>query len=135
MAARITRDIIESYLNCKYKGHLKLAGQQGARADYETLLSEARSEVRLATIDSILARHAENQVERNVPLSPAALKRGALFVLDATLENEELSLCFDGLKRTDGPSKLGDFHYVPVLFEASRQVSKSHRLLLEVYGL
>jgi hypothetical protein len=34
MATKITRDVIESYLNCKYKGHLKLAGQQGTRSDY-----------------------------------------------------------------------------------------------------
>lgn len=27
MAAKITRDILESYLHCKYKGHLKLTGQ------------------------------------------------------------------------------------------------------------
>src|SRR5690348_7085747 len=30
MATKITRDIIESYLNCKYKGHLaKKGGQRG----------------------------------------------------------------------------------------------------------
>jgi hypothetical protein len=40
MAAEITRDIIESYLNCKYKGYLKLAGEQGPKHDYEVLLEE-----------------------------------------------------------------------------------------------
>jgi len=32
MATKITLDIIESSLNCKYKGHLKLAGQQGTKS-------------------------------------------------------------------------------------------------------
>ena len=27
MATKITRDVMEGYLNCKYKGHLKLAGE------------------------------------------------------------------------------------------------------------
>ena len=40
MATKITRDIMESYLNCKYKAHLKLAGQQGTMSDYELLLTE-----------------------------------------------------------------------------------------------
>ena len=31
MATKITRDIIESYLNCKYKGHLKLTGESGTQ--------------------------------------------------------------------------------------------------------
>ena len=34
MATKITRAIIESYLNCKYKGHLKLAGEGGTKSDY-----------------------------------------------------------------------------------------------------
>jgi hypothetical protein len=39
MAAKITREVLESYLNCKYKGHLKLAGEQGAQPDYGALLA------------------------------------------------------------------------------------------------
>ena len=55
--------------------------------------------------------------------------------MDAILEDDLLSLCFDGLKRVDGPSKLGDFHYVPMLFHEGRKVGKEQRFLLEVYGL
>ena len=42
MATRITRDIIESYLNCKYKGHLKLTGESGTPSDYEAMTTAAR---------------------------------------------------------------------------------------------
>ncbi len=41
----------------------------------------------------------------------------------------------DGLKKVDGPSKLGDFHYVPVLFHGGGSVRKEQRLLLDVCGL
>src|SRR6185437_6921729 len=34
-----------------------------------------------------------------------------------------------------GPSRLGDFHYVPVLIHESRKVGKEQHLLLELYGL
>ncbi|MCI0458922.1 MAG: IS66 family transposase [Gemmataceae bacterium] len=34
-----------------------------------------------------------------------------------------------------GPSKLGDFHYVPVLFSEGRHLRKQQRALLDVYGL
>jgi predicted RecB family nuclease len=131
----ITRDVLESYLNCRTKGHLKLAGEHGIRSDYEALLLERREEARLAAIDKVVARHPENQVARNVPLTAAALKAGPLFVLDAGLEDDVVSLHFDGLKRVDGPSQLGDFHYVPMLFHDGPKVRKEQRLLLEVYGL
>jgi predicted RecB family nuclease len=135
MATKITREIIESYLNCKYKGYLKLAEQRGTSSEYELLLAESWNKVRCRATDEILARHSQEAVERDVIITPAALKRGAAFLLNATLDDEQVSLAFDGLKRVPGPSKLGDFHYVPVLFFEGRQVRKQQRALLDVYAL
>jgi hypothetical protein len=50
MATTITRHIIESYLNCKYKGHLQLTGQHGTKSDFELLLDDAREQVRRRAI-------------------------------------------------------------------------------------
>jgi len=72
--------------------------------------------VRQQAIVKITVRHPEGVVARNIALTAVALKAGPLYVLDATLENDFESLSFDGLKRVDGPSRLGDFHYVPILF-------------------
>src|ERR1043165_8848899 len=135
MTTKITRDILESYLHCKFKGHLKLTGQQGIKCDYENLLAEQKAEVRLAAIDKILARHAREEIPRNIPLTISALKEGASFILDATLEDDVFSLAFDGLKKVEGPSKLGDFHFIPMLFNEGEKVRKEQRLLLEIYGL
>src|SRR4051794_32942537 len=134
MASKITREVLESRLRCKYKAHLKLAGERGSRSDYESLLAASREEVRLKAIEKILARHPEAGVARNVPLTAAALELGPSFVLDATLEDDLLALHFDGLKKVDGASKVGDFHYIPVLFHEGQQVGKVQRLLLELYG-
>src|SRR5262249_13199643 len=71
---------------------------------------------------------------RNVPLNVSTLQHGATLLLDAVLDDDALSLVFDGLKRVTGPSKLGDFHYVPVLFCEQHKVRAEHRSLLEVYG-
>lgn len=135
MTTKITRDIIESYLNCKYEGHLKLVGQRGIQSDYGVLLAASRDAVRRLALDKISARHAAEDVERNFALTLPALKRGAAFFLNATLEDEHIALGFDGLKRVPEPSKLGDFHYVPVLFSEGRQIRKQQRALLDVYGL
>jgi len=135
MATKITRDILESYLHCKFKGHLKFTSQQGIKCDYENLLTAMRAKVRLAAIDKILAPHAGEDIPRNIPITTSALKEGASFLLDATLEDDFVSLNFDGLKKADGPSKLGDFHYIPMLFIEGEKVPKEERSLLEVYGL
>ena len=38
MTLKITQDVIESYLHCKYKSYLKLTGEQGSLSDYEQIL-------------------------------------------------------------------------------------------------
>ena len=135
MAAKITRDVLESYLFCKYKSYLKLTGQQGVKSDYETLLKVLRSEVRLRAIDKILSQYQENQLVKNIPLTTAALKCGPLFIVEPTLEDASLFLSFDGLKRVPCTSKLGEFLYIPMLFHEGPHVRKEQRLLLELHGL
>jgi predicted RecB family nuclease len=135
MATKITSDVLESYLHCKFKGHLKFAGNQGTKCDFESLHSELRAAVQLKAIDTIIASYPEDNVVRNIPLTTAGLKLGPQYILDGTLEDEALALRFDGLKKVEGKSKLGDFHYLPVLFHGGRQIKKEQKLLLEVYGL
>src|SRR5262249_10302841 len=94
-----------------------------------------RAAVRQRAIGQVTARHADGEVISAVPLTTSTLKQGAAFVLDATLEDDTFSLRFDGLKKEDGPSKLGDYHYVPVLSHGGESVRKEQRLLLDVCGL
>jgi len=135
MEPGITRDILESYLICKTKAHLKLQGQQGTMSDYEGLLSTRRDEVVRIAIEKVLAQHAPADVVRDTPLVGSTLRRGLAYVLNATLVDEQLTLVFDGLMRANGPSKLGDFHYVPVLFHEGQKIGIGQKLLLEIHGL
>jgi predicted RecB family nuclease len=114
---------------------LKRTDQRGIKSDYETLLTESRSKVRLEAISKILTQHQDNQIAKDIPLTTSALKQGLLFILETHLEDDLFSLSFDGLKKVKGQSRLGDFHYVPMLFHDWRQIRKEQRLLLELYGL
>jgi predicted RecB family nuclease len=135
MATKITREILESYLYCKTKARLKLMGEEGNKSDYEVLLDANRQEVRQQAIGKILAKHSEEHVARDISLTANELRTGLSYVLSATFEDDIMRLRIDGLKKVDGPSNLGDFHYVPMLFHEGRKVGKEQRLLLELYGL
>jgi predicted RecB family nuclease len=135
VGARITRDIIESYLNCRLKAQLKLAGNQGIRSDYEGFLLQTSREVRQQAISKICSKTSRDDVASNIPLTVASLRAGSSYLLDTIFEDDLLSVSFDGLKRVDGSSELGDFHYVPMLFHEGRTLGKDQTLLLEVMGL
>jgi predicted RecB family nuclease len=134
MSTKITRDVLESYLHCAYKGHLKLAGEQGSPSDYEVLQRVARSRVRQAAAERLMCRHQEGDILRSVTLTRPLLQQGVPLLLDATVEDRALSIHFDALLRAAGPSRLGDFHYRPVVFHEAERPRRQQKELLELYG-
>jgi predicted RecB family nuclease len=135
MATKITRDIIESYLNCKYKGHLKLTGESGTISNYEAMTTATRQVSRESALTKLAARFEVEDACRVRAVTVATLKHGAPLLADADLEDETLSLHFDALKRADGASQLGDHHYVPVLHHHEDKVGRRQKLLLALHGL
>jgi predicted RecB family nuclease len=135
MATKISRDTIESYLNCKYKAHLKLAGESGTISDYESMTTAARAAMREQAIATLVARSGKGNACQGTTLTLATLKQGAPLLADASLEADGLSLRIDALKRVDGASNVGDHHYIPILDSYTDKLGRREKLLLAVFGL
>src|SRR5215831_20470694 len=135
MAMKITKEILEAHLNCKFKGHLKLAGEVGARSDYEAMTTAAMAASREQAVAKLVARSGEGAGCRGTAVTVAALRSGPPLLADATLEDESLSLRFDALKRVPGPSRLGDHYFLPVLHHDGEKVGRQQKVLLAVLGL
>ena len=118
-----------------YLAHLLLAGQTGVISDYEAVLAESGQAVRLTVLERLRSREGSESVLTGAVLDSATLGNGTAFLIDAKLHFEGVSVRFDGLKRVNGQSQIGDFHYVPVLFCGANHVHKPQRLLLEVLGV
>src|SRR5260370_3303781 len=98
----ITNDVIESYLNCKVKGHLKLAGECGIKSDYEAMTTAARQASREKAVVNLAARFGEGDANRGLAITGATLKQGKTLLVDATLNDDAMSLRFSGLNPVDG---------------------------------
>ena len=53
---KITNEVLEGYLNCKTKGHLKLAGEHGTPADSEEMTTAASRTKPVLILRSLKAR-------------------------------------------------------------------------------
>ena len=134
MDTKITGEILESYLNCKYKGYLKLIREQGNVSPYELLQKEARNHVQQAATHKLETRYQKSDTAYGVNLTLATLKRGISLLLDVTLEDQKLAVHFDALQKDIGSSRLGDFHYIPVLFHEAKKLNRQHKTLLAIHG-
>jgi predicted RecB family nuclease len=132
---KITNEVLEGYLNCKTKGHLKLAGKGGVVSDYETMIVAAGRESRETSLARLSAQFSGGDACQGIAVTSSTLKQGAPLLVDAVLEDDSVSLRFDALKRDIGPSKLGDYNYLPVLHSHGDKVGRPRKLLLAVLGL
>ena len=99
MKTKITNEVLESYIHCRYKSYLKLIGQSGIKSDYERLSLKLRNEVKHNALSKILAKVTEEQVTSNVSLKTSVLEKGSLFILKLFVEDDNLSLILDGIKK------------------------------------
>ena len=72
MATKITWDIIESYLNCKFKGHLKLTRESGTKSDYETTATAAGAASREQAVARLVARFGDADACRGIAVTASA---------------------------------------------------------------
>lgn len=134
MSAKITREILEGYLNCRYKGNLRLTGASGITSDYELMLKESRVWVRKDAAAKLI-HEKKCDFLLDVTATFDLLMRGVPLLLGATVENEQLKIRFDGLLQSTGASKLGDFHYIPILIHEGERLGKEQKALLELLAL
>jgi predicted RecB family nuclease len=130
---QVTRSVLEGYFDCKYLAQLRLAGREGVRSDYEDIVMRLRHERHLAIAETLRGRLGEGCII-GPSISRNDLRQGTPFVLGPEMRDDTFHLQFDALKRVEGHSDLGPFHYVPVLFSESRNVHRWHRLLLASFG-
>lgn len=132
MAQKITNDVLEGYLFCKYKAYLKLHGHHGEKSDFENLLIGSRKAVRNAAISTLQERYSDFQNLDGHQISRQLLKKGHALLIDCVTEDDRTSIVIDGLQRVGGDSPLGPFHYAPIYFHEAARVGSEQRTMLGV---
>lgn len=135
MLGKITRKVVEGYLDCKYKAYLKMAGEQGTISEYEQLIEEITIHIHETAIDKLNACHRKVKTKGINRLGRASLTQGLPLILYPVFQNAKIFLCFDALQRVPGSSTVGEFHYIPVLFHETERPSQRQRSILEIQAL
>jgi predicted RecB family nuclease len=135
MVCRITDDTINALQRCRLKAYFQLHGEAGAPCGYEKLVIEQCANVQRKAIEKIRREYNETEMAIDLNLSVANLRKGAPFILGARLNDDRYAVFFDGLRKIDGPSVLGDFRYEPVIFCAARRVRASDRQELAAHAV
>ncbi len=78
-----------------------------------------------------ITRDAEKDSDATLEL----MRRGVPFIYQGTITNDDWQGRPDLLKKVDGESALGEWHYVPMDIKSAHNVNKYHRLQLMFYAV
>lgn len=127
----ITDEIFESYLNCKYKAHLKLHNQASRKTDYE--ISQDRLDCKFRTIAKAkFQAHFQGRQALRIPyLNRTTLQKASTIIVDAFAEHDGLACSFDALS----PSAQNRTIFEPYLYLRFRRIAAVHKLILAFKAL
>lgn len=134
MKAKVTKDVLESYIHCRYKAYLKLINQLGIKSDYENLQRELRSKVKGNAINKIYEHTDKKNIIKDVFLSTSILEQNPLFILNPSFEDSHFFLVLDGIKKVATKRQAYSF-YAPILFFEGSRIRKEQRLFLELVAI
>jgi len=90
----ITNEIIESYLNCKYKAILKLSEKQGCYSDYDHFLKNTKFDKKQQFTKNITSKYP-NQILDFEKYSKNKINSYPFWLLNPNVKNEKYSIAFD----------------------------------------
>jgi len=125
---RITNRVVEAYQDCEYKAHLLLKGEIGAQHEYEMLLHELAEDYRPRATEFMLRHCKSTSAPSIATVTLDDLRKGHPLILDCTVETGQFQFRFSALKRVEGLSSIGAYHYEPVAFHHEEKVHISPRM-------
>ena len=128
---KITDTVFRDYLTCKLKAFLVLQGEAGTPREYSVVLDEVQQEYRaLAAAATLKKANLES-----VAVQQASIASGSILVLHCRIVCDSFEFHFDALRRAAGKSRLGNFHYEPILFLKENAIAEDRKRLLAFGGI
>ena len=131
MGTKITTDIIESYLHCRYKGYLKKNGIEGEKTEYEIFQNELK-EQHVSSYRKKLNETANTCYDLAKILTPKDFCKGYDYIFNVTIKSNNILLKIDALEKIQFKDRKTKFAYIPILFSANEKISKIEKGLISL---
>src|SRR5947208_9402905 len=124
----VTDEICTAFLECRYKGYLKLRRHPGEKSDYERLQDRLATEYRAAATRELLRQQGVAGVIESPTSLPDVIRVGADLIINATASDAGDSCHLDALQKMTGRGAGIRGCYTPVLFVRREKVTADDRL-------
>lgn len=120
----ITDEIIESYLNCKYKAFRKINEEFGNKTEFELLQMNQLESNKKEFHNNPIEEYGENKIFKGYNFK----KRGRIpkvkYLIQPTLNTEKFQISFDALEILSKESSSSKKLLIPILISPKEKITK-----------
>ena len=131
MKALITNELFLEFIECRYRGYMKITGASGPKSDLVDVSGRLREGYHSQAREYLLRAYRDEgkQVCADVGLSVVLANRYDL-AIDVTATDTNASVRFDALMAAPANGSRGQPDYIPIIFVNNEKVSKEDELRL-----
>ncbi|SPE29774.1 transposase [Candidatus Sulfopaludibacter sp. SbA6] len=131
MKTLVTNELFLDFLECRYRGYLKITGASEPKSDLVDVSGRLRESYHSQAREHLLRAYRDEgkQVCTDVGLS-AVLANGYDLAIDVTATDTDVSVRFDALMAAPGNASGNQPDYIPIIFVNNDKVSKEDELRL-----
>jgi len=126
----ITDDIIESFVNCKYKAYLKVKGEKGTKNEYELMQDGLLKSYKNQHTKNIELRYGGESLLYCINLDGIKRFRNITFAVSPRIKTDKYDITFDFIKIMPSKFSDGSRSFIPILVSAKENFSKIEKLIL-----
>lgn len=131
MNTLVTNELFTDFIECPYRGYLRLTGALGRQTDFIELSERLRESYHSRAREHLLRTYRDKgkQVCTGVGLSIVFADRYDL-AIDVTATDGNISIRFDALMAAPGSTNTGQPDYIPIVFVNNEKINKEDHLRL-----
>jgi predicted RecB family nuclease len=131
----IDDEIIESFLNCKYKAYLKYTKQSGNKTEFELLHRDILKINKEKFYNDLRAKSSSYQILKNFKWDKKHNIEKINYAIGPALQTGDFDISFDALEIRPPRHSLGRISYIPILISPREKVAKFEKIFLSIQRL
>ena len=132
---KVSNEIFDAFLICSYKSFLLTSGLKGEKSDYIELISRLDNEYGVAASNRLAITAGQGLAASILKCQFQELRAGDEIFFNVCVTVEGLNSQIGAVKRVEGLSQIGAFHYIPVIFCRNVRIGKIQKLWLAYRAL
>jgi len=128
----INDEIIESYLNCKYKAYRKLNNEHGIKTEFELLQEEQLSMGKTEFYKRLSEKYDENNLLKGYNFGKNRRVPRTDVIIQPTLYTETYQISFDAIEINPDEKPNSKKMEIPILISPKEKISKIEKLSIAI---